>query len=49
MFLFENNSKYSHKTGFMHISIADIIVPSNLDVDVDPQTHFYVTFISTSS
>lgn len=45
----ENNSKYSHKTDFMHVSIADSIVPSNLDVHVDPQTHFYVTLISTSS
>lgn len=43
---FENNSKYSHKTSFMYISIAAIIVLSNLDVYVDPQTHFYVTFAS---
>lgn len=43
---FENNSKYSHKTSFMYISIAVIIALSNLDVYVNPQTHFYVTFVS---
>lgn len=43
---FENNSKYSHKTSFMHTSIAAIIGLSHLDVYVDPQIHFYVTFVS---
>lgn len=41
---FENNSKYSHRTNFMDISIAAIIALSNLDVYVDPQTNFYRHF-----